>query len=704
MINLSKRPSFIAYLFSGFFVFIVLFHGPLCGDGIIMPQPPPGIVTPPKFYLQVVTHNVSAQIQDNVAQVEIEEEFKNPYKFTVQGDFLFPLPEGASVSKFSLFVGGKEIKGEVLPSDEARRIYEEMVRRRKDPALLEYYNQSLFRAKVFPIPPGETRKVLLRYEEVLNRVGPAYRWRYPLKIEGLSASPIEKVLLKVNLKTKRPIRAAYSPTHALELVSRGPKELVGVWEDQNVTPKTDFLFYFVPTRDSIATIFLPYRKGDKRGHFLLTLSPGYWREEREIPKDVVFALDISGSMKGKKIEDAMKALSYFLTALNPDDRFAIVTFSGDVNVFSDDWVKVTEESRQRAKDFVEALIAEGGTNFYGALRRALSYRVKPKRPTFLVMLTDGAPTVGPTDPDTILERTENLLKGQKIFVFGVGANVNTFLLDRLARLGHGSPEYVRTEENLEDILSSFYNRIAFPAVTDLKISFEGIDVEDLYPQEYSALFYGEDLVIAGRYVGDGKGIVRVSGFHGRKKISYRKELDFPVRDERFAFVGRIWAMRRVADLLDRIRIKGEKEEWVEEIKKLGKKYGIVTPYTSYLVREAKEVPYMAQERSVLKAETGVEAFGVARSLSGMRSTSRVFLPEEGKLPVKYLAGKTFFLKDSVWTDTEYKENMSVIEISFGSEGYFRFLNKYPELAPFVSLGENVIFVYKDKAYRVKKGT
>ena len=684
------------------FLILTFFSKLLLGDGMVVPTPPPGMVVPTHRYIDVMEHHVKADINDNIALVTVEEVFRNPYKFRVEGDYLFPIPKDASISKFSVFVGDKELKGEILSRDEARRIYEEIVRKMKDPALLEYYNTSLFRARIFPIPPGKSRKIVIKYEEILHRVGTAYQWCYPLKIEGLSYSKIDQVSVKIHLRTKEPIRSAYSPTHSLEIVSRGPNELVGVYEDNDVRPRSDFIFFFVPTRKKIAMNIIPYHEDKaESGYFLLTLSPGYWREEREIPKDVVFAIDVSGSMKGKKIEDAKKALSYFLTALNREDRFAIVTFSGTVSEFSKDWKEADEENRQEAKDYVESLIAEGGTNFFGALERALSYQKEDRRPIFIVFLTDGAPTVGPTDPEKIIGMVKDLISSQRIFVFGVGENVNTILLDRLARMGHGSATYVRWEDNLEEILSAFYNKIAFPAITDVRLNFEGIVVRDLYPQDTKDLFYGEDLVFAGKYFGGGECKVSLKGIRKGENLSVARVFNFPERDTRFPYVGRIWAMRRVADLLDRIRREGENEKLVEEITNLGKEFGIVTPYTSFLVEEAKGVAPMSVPKEALRQESGKMAFRVARALSGLRESRSLYLPGEKDLPLVYTKGKTFYLKDSVWVDVDFKEGTPVEEIEFGSKKYFDFVRENPDVVPFISLGKEVLFVYKGRAYKIK---
>jgi Ca-activated chloride channel family protein len=682
----------------------VLLTASLFADGMIFPiEPIPGFGP---TYINMVEHSVLAEIQDNVCQVTIDEVFQNPYDREIEGEYIFPIPRGASISGFSMFIGEKEIKGEVLERDEARRIYEDIVRRRMDPALLEYYDQNLFRASVAPIEARGERRVTLRYEQILDRVGEFYEFWYPLKIEGLTKDPIRELSIVVEISQESPIKTVFSPTHESQLGDRKETSLVAAYERNDIRPTQDFLMYVSTSREEFDLSALSHREGDENGYFLLTLSPGVVKERRVIDKDLVFVIDVSGSMEDDgKIESAKSALSYLLGSLESGDRFGLITFSTDVEAFQDRLTSAGPAEISQAKDHVKTLTAAGGTNLHDALLRALEFDRDEARPFYVVFLTDGLPTVGETSEESILEHVEPELRDARMFVFGVGYDVNTRFLDRLADASRGVSEYVRPDENLELVLTDFYGKIAYPALTDLELDYAALDVSKVYPDPLPDLFYGSERVIVGRYRTPGTHTITLEGTKAGETVRFSESLYFVDRGTGNDFVPRLWARRRVAHLLDQIRAHGESDELEDEIVRLGKKYGIVTPYTSFLVteEEAMATPGLMIDKSSLSATTGGTAFEAARAMGSMKKSNVVVLDSQRELSIRVLEGKTFYLEDGVWTDTEYEEDMGERTLVFGSPAFMDFVKDHPEFAKYLSLGTEMRVILDGVCYRIEEG-
>ncbi|MCD6087432.1 MAG: VWA domain-containing protein [Candidatus Hydrothermae bacterium] len=677
---------------------LIILSSLLFADGIIIPPHPPVGPSPRPIYLNVKYHHVFIKIRDNVAQVSVDQVFTNPYTYELEGEYLFPVPRDASISEFSIFVGDKEIKGEVLGKEEARRVYNELVRKRRDPALLEYYDQDLIRAKIFPIQPQGDVRVRLQYECVLEREGGLYAFTYPLKPEALTRDPMKELSLEVLIEARNPIKTVYSPTHDLEIDVSGNTAHLS-YEAQNIRPREDFRLFYSESGEELGMDLLTYRKG-KEGYFLLTITPGAKPEEIEpFPKDIVFLLDVSGSMLGKKIEQARKALRYFVRSLSPADRFDILAFSSDVRKFSPELVQADSVHRARALSFIDSLKARGGTNIDDALREALALREEGNRPFYVVFLTDGRPTVGTTMPGRIVEDVKENLGNARLFVFGTGYDVNTLLLDALAAMSRSEPEYVEPDEDLEVVLTNFYDKIQFPALTDLELDFDGLDVEKVYPVNLPDLFYGSQVLVSGIYRKPGKFTLVLRGEERGRERVIEREFEFPDEAQDLDFLPRVWARRWVGYLLSEIRLKGETRELVDEVTELGKKYGIITPYTSFLVKEAPDEVSEYLEGNVLGAETGKRAFKLARTLSEIRASASVSGELEEKLDLKRVLDKVFVFKDGFYVDTDYKEGMKFEEIETGSQDYFRFIEEHPEWAPYLSVGDKVIVVLDGKAYR-----
>jgi len=697
-------------------------------DGFIVIPPQGGSRVVP---LAVKYHRVRCEIKNGVAITHIDQVFYNPNTRQLEGIYLFPIPETATISRFSMFIDGKELKGEILDSEKARQTFEEIVRKMRDPALLEYAGRDLFRARVFPIPPLGEKRITLDYTEILNADEGILFYRYPLNTEKFSSKPLEEVAIDVEITSPVPIASVYSPSHRIEVTRKGEGKVLASFEERNVLPDKDFLLYYTLPQEGLGLSLLAHRSEGEEGYFLLLISPKPDFSEGEVlPKDVVFVLDTSGSMKGPKISQAKRALEFCLQGLGEQDRFNLITFATGVKKLSDGLLPTTKENLGKALDFIRQKEALGGTNIAEALKAALQSRNgDSERLFFVVFLTDGRPTVGEQDEIAILKMTSaHPGSNRRIFVFGVGHDVNTHLLDRLAAENRGLPVYVRPEEDIEVAVSNFYRKISRPVLSDLSIDFGKIEVSDLHPANLPDLFEGSQVILLGRYSGDGAtGVVlkgQVAGGTGKKSFTY--DADFPAREADNDFIPRLWANRKIAYLLNQMRLNGEQDELKEEIVRLAKKFGILTPYTSFLVMEdiqrrggrdlLLERAWVNEARPVAPAEVkagfkaafGKGAFEAARKLSEERLASTVAGPSSdwgkvsGRQIIRYVGEKTFYLKDGVWIDSAFKPGRKVFRIRYLSSEYFDLLKKYPELGKFLAIGENVTLVFKGKIYEIRR--
>ena len=697
---------------------------PALADGIIIPDPPPWPDPPPleESWLTIRYHRVTVTIEDQVATTRVEQEFLNECDWEVEGTYVFPLPEGAAVSEFIMWVDGVPVEGEILEADEARQIYEEIVRQRRDPALLEYVGRDAVQARIFPIPPGGSRQVELEYSQVLPVENGLVRYVYPLNTEKFSARPLEDVSVHVEIRSQNAMHALYSPTHQdrVYIERDGDYRATVGYEESDLLPDQDFELIYTVSQDDVGLNLLSYRESasdDGRrpelaeGFFLLLVAPTVEVDEGHvIPRDVILVLDTSGSMEGAKIEQAQEALVYVLEHLNAEDRFNVIAFSTGLQQYARELRPAAEAGE--AADWVRRLEAVGGTDINRALLEAMAQ--VGERPTVLIFLTDGLPTEGVTEIEQILSNIESAAPDNaRLFPFGVGDDVNTILLDTLAEQQRGAAGYVRPDERIDEEISSFYAKISTPVLADIELDFGDVLVEDTYPYPLPDLFAGTQLILTGRYREGGATRITLSGNVNGERREFVYEGNFRAEggDD---FIPRLWATRKIGYLLTQIRLHGERQEWVDAIVELSVRYGIITPYTSFLIEEEHILTEEGREEAAgeylsLPAPPAVGAQAADKAeleseLRGAESGGGWAMPEEAAQVVKHVGSKTFLLQDGVWIDTAFDPSqMSTAQVGFGSEAYFDLLSARPEWGAYFALGERVIFVAEGTVYEVMAG-
>lgn len=602
----------------------------------IPPRPPIPRPQPPQPAFQVSRVDIHSDVRDQIAKVQVSQVFKNVSKQTIQTQIMFPLPTDAAISELTLLVDGKEFTGRLMKKEEARATYEAIVRRRKDPALLEYMGRGLFQTSVFPIPPNAERTVEIRYQQLLRKDNGLVDFLLPIGTNKHMSRPVENLNIAVRINATDQIRTVYSPSHEVNIDRPNDKTAVCKMTLTNVRAPDDFRLMYGTQNGLVGMNVISYRPSNSEdGYFLLLASPELKRDEsKTVPKSVIFVLDRSGSMNGKKIDQARGALKYFLNRLNKKDTFNIVAYDSAVESFKPELQRADGKVLQEALGFADGIFAGGSTNIDSALKTSLGMLKAKGHPSYVMFLTDGLPTVGTRDERQIASGAKSAnLVGARLFNFGVGFDVNSRLLDRLSRDHRGQSVYVRPNEDIEAHVASLYNRIGSPLLTDIGVDIE-FDRESkpsdpkpiarMYPKQLTDLFYGEQLVIVGRYRKGGAAKVTLTGHFGGDQKKFTFGADFVDRsaDESNGFVEKLWAVRRVGEIIDELDLHGQNKELVNELVQLSIKHGILTPYTSFLADETvslqdrENLARASRESSAqLAAESGRAAFG-QRALKG----------------------------------------------------------------------------------------
>src|SRR6267142_569271 len=721
------------------------------GDGFIVIERP--IYVPPTHFpfapLEVTSHQVNVKIDGQVAITSIDQEFYNPNDQRLEGFYMFPVPKGAHIDKFSMEIGGKTVDAELLPADKARGIYEEIVRKMRDPALLEYAGRDLFKVRIFPIEPRSRKPIKISYSELLRSDAGTVTYSYPLSTEKFSAQAIKSLSVKVEVKSEQPLASIYSPSHKVEIKRDGANRAVIGYESKDEKPETDFQLVYSSEARDVGLSLITHKPAGEDGYFLILAAPTVAKETKPAPKDVVFVVATSGSMAGAKLQQAKKAREFCVENLNGEDRFEIVRFSTEAEPLFGKLVDADSEHRKRASNFIADLKPIGGTAISDALQSALKARTeKTDRPFVIIFLTDGLPTVGTRNSDEIVAEVKKA-GDARIFSFGIGSDVNTQLHDQIAEGTRAFSQYVLANEDLEVKVSNFYTRIKEPALTNLRLDFSGaVHTSKMYPAELPDLFKGDQLVVAGRYSGAGDVEGKLTGNVGGREQTFTYKLHFDDRKTTDDYVPRLWATRRVGFLLDEIRIHGETAELRDETTELARKYGIVTPYTAYLIVEDEDrrrVPMADRSMQSMSADTttraevakawtgfkdkkeGEDGVANARSqnafkfaqqapasiASGSSESSRGFaaaVPAASPVAARvsqytqqsrFVNGRAFFQNGNQWIDSNAQNNTAKRQrVQFNSEEYFNLLTKHPEAGPWLALGQNVVLTLDDTVYEI----
>ena len=707
----------------------------LSGQGTIIPRPclpirpcpPPG-----QWGLVRTASHVRVTMQDRVLHYEVDERFVNRGGGIAEADYLFPLPADAAFQDLKLSIDGELVAGETMNADRARGIYEEIVRRQRDPALVEWMGRGLLRARIFPIRAGEEKRVVVRFDAVARREGDALRVDYRRAASNTAFRDArnnergmreetrrgeEDETFSLSLPDDQALGTPYSPTHRLVRRVSGGRVTV---EAEGSTSEVTVLVPLRRSNEASVSLLANATSAGER-FALITLTPPS-RGVRHTPRDVTLVLDVSGSMSGRKLQQAKAAGRQALATLDAADRFRIIDFSTDVRTFRDAFVSATAVNVRDAQRYLEALEAQGSTNISGALDEALRVVTPADRLPLVLFLTDGAPTVGETRPEAIAEAAAHRRGRARVFTFGVGADVNAALVERLALEAHGTATFVRPNEDVERAVAIVASRLTDPVVTDLRVDAEGVRLDRVLPNGTVDLFAGQDLVVLARYQGDGPATLHFSGRSVTGPVEWTERVNFPERDRGNSFVPRLWATQRVGWLAAEKRRGGSTTEIDDEIRTLGERYAIPTEFTSYLVQEPGVVAgglipenqsLGAVGRAGAASPPAAREFAAAKVSSMQRDTRSLAAADEvlerrvDGASSRRIGARLFALRDGEWTDARADapgaERIRRVRVRAYSSAYFALIRAVPELGESLGLGDRVLVFGRAIAVEVAAG-
>lgn len=679
------------------------------------------------------SHSVKVNIQDQIATTTIEQVFFNNGGGLGESEYIFPLPAGAAVTDLTLYINGEPVKADLLGKDRAQGIYDAIVRSRRDPALLKYIGRDAVQANVFPIPAGEERKVLITYSQALTAENGLYRYAYTLKTDYLNKIQAQNVNVSLTLKTSREIGTAYSPNPGV-LVQQISEDEVRAGYESTTGANTDFEVYFSQAMGDVSADLVTYRAGaNEDGYFMLLLSPPFRADARKVlPRDVILVLDQSGSMTGPKWDQATAAIKDVLRRLNPEDRFNVVVFSSAYRIYANELQPAANASK--AITWIDMLEPIGGTNISDALATAAGLR-DPARPTTILFMTDGIPTEGITDSKTILsDFASKVGTNVQLFTFGVGDDVDTFLLDSLSSTYGGVSTYVRPYEDVQTKVAALYNKINAPVLRNLQLRVEGVLLEELIPSgKLPDLFIGNQLVIVGRYRNGTTGKITLTGdlADGTQTFTF-DNLTFPDVAGGQPFVARLWAQRKVGALLNQIRLNGENPELVQSVVTLSTRYGILTPYTAYLAIEPGMQPPVVNSDGIVQpiepaapqgipansgSASGADAVDDAERSNELAGGNAVIIAPTAAAQmggqggggtttptevIKQVGDRAFIYSNGIWVDTTYTDkNLKPVVITFLSDAYFELLRNNPAIGEYLSIGDHIVLMIDGVLYEIK---
>ena len=668
--------------------------------------------------VEITGISARVSISEQLAETTLEISLRNPTAAKQEAEVLLPVPEGAVVRGFTFQGAGLEPSAQLLPRDEARRTFDTIVAKIKDPALLEFAGYNLIRSSVFPVEPNGTQKLRLVYEHLCPVDGNRMDYLLP-RSESLDYKIPWNITFKIH--SKRPIATLYSPSHALELQQPDANTAVARLTDAAQREPGSFQLSCLFSDEGVSASLFAYPDPHANGGYFLLLagapaaSPA---AASAIKREVTLVIDRSGSMNGEKIQQVREAALQLVAGLNEGEAFNIIPYNESVDVFSRNPVLKSAESEKAARAYIQGIQATGGTNIHDALVEALSQQPTPGFLPIVIFLTDGLPTVGQTSEVAIRELvTKSNPHQRRVFTFGVGLDVNTPLLDKIASASHATTALVLPREDVEVKVGSLFKRLAGPVLarpvletTDGQASLARI--QDRVPALLPDLFAGDQLVLLGRYTGTQPLNFILTGNYLGKERSFQFSFPLDAATTRNAFVPRLWASRRIAVLVDAIRDLGadtgaahaaeimnnpRAKELVDEIVRLSKEFGVLTEYTAFLALEGTD---LSKQADVLAQASDNFSARALSTRSGMGSWNQEFNKQEqaaqkclnygnGFLDeklnrvsissVQQINDRTFYRRDNRWVDSrvlgaqEKAEPKRVIE--FGSPEFMKLADR-----------------------------
>jgi Ca-activated chloride channel family protein len=669
---------------------------------LVIPQTRSFPLRDPAVDVRLEAVHAAVQVRERAASTTLDVTLRNVSSRRAEAVLLLPVPAGAAVGSFAFQGAASEPTAQLLPRDEARRLYDAIVAKLLDPALLEFADWNLVRSSVFPVEPGATMRVRLSYDHLLTSDGDRVDYLLP---RSESLAPSCPWHIEADVAAERPISMVYSPTHEIETeridaqrfrvrVARsdgdGP---VAAVSGASCRPGP-FRLSYLSERDGVSASFFAYPDPSAGGGYFLMMTglPAAVARDAAQPREVTIVLDRSGSMAGGKLDQVRAAALQVIEGLADGEFFNVLDYAHDVAAMAPRPLPRSAESIERARAYLASIRPSGGTNIHDALLEAL--RQSPTEGTLplVLFLTDGLPTIGRTRETTIRGMVEaGNPHERRIFTFGVGSDVNAPLLDRVAETSRGFSSYVLPGEDVEVEIARAFRRLGAPVLaapsldtTDTAGAVATHFVRDVMPPVLPDLFDGDGLIVLGRYRTEEPFTIRVAGTYLGAARTFAFDFDPAQARVANAFVPRLWASRRIAFLVDAIRQSGAEaaerpleatasadapRELVDEIIRLSTEFGILTEYTAFLATDGADLSSWDAIRAGCTAELNQKAVHT-RCGTGAVTQAMNFTWQKGQSVLNYenayvddrlqrvefaqvqqLCDRAFFRRGNRWIDS-----------------------------------------------------
>jgi Ca-activated chloride channel family protein len=538
--------------------------------------------------LEVKEHDVKVTINNGVAVTHVTQVFLNTENRQVEALYTFPVPKGASVANFSMWINGKEMVGEVLEKERAREIYNSYKQQRKDPGLLEQTDYKTFEMRIFPINAGAEQKVQISYYQELDQDHDRATYVYPLSTvtrPAINSRTTGKFAINVEVKSAIPIVELESPSHRNEFVVANHTEsyCLASLETDGGSLARDVVVSYRTSRARTGIDLITSAERGEDGYFLITMTAGEDLARLDRGMDYVFVLDISGSMANdSKLIISKDSLTAFVNELDEEDRFEVITFNVQPNTLFTELRQATEQNKTQADSFMATQIAKGGTVLAPAMNTAYKYG-NPDRQLNVVILSDGM--TEQNERQELIRLIQSRPKQARIFCIGIGNEVNRPLLEQIAQDSGGLAAFISRGDNFARQAKAFRRKLMRPAATDVSLTVKGVRAYDIEPRVLPNLYHGSPVRIYGRYSGNGDAEVTLTGNVQGVALTKSATLSFPQTDPANPEIERMWAWHRIDQLNKAADRTGTRNQVVGEIIRLGEEYSIVTEHTSFLVLE-----------------------------------------------------------------------------------------------------------------------
>jgi Ca-activated chloride channel family protein len=553
--------------------------------------------------------DVRANVSGYIGEVEVTQQFHNPYSSKIEAVYLFPLPHNAAVNDFIMTIGERRIRGIIRERKEAEEIYQEAKRQGYVASLLTEERPNIFTQSVANIEPGQEIDVNIKYLHTLSYVDGWYEFVFPMVVgprfnpagmtEGVGAvsrgksgvsgqskevsylAPQERtahdISLSVNIDAGVRIEEFECKTHETIHELSAPERLTVSLNPGDSLPNRDFVLRYRVAGEQIKSSLLTH-KDQRGGFFSLMLYPP--RELESLPRqpmEMVFVIDCSGSMDGRPIAQAKAAVERGLSLLQSGDSFQVISFSMSASKFGERPLGATRSNVKRAIAYVESLNGEGGTMMIEGIKAALDFPHDPQRLRFVCFLTDGY--IG--NEAEILSEIRKRLGPSRIFSFGIGSAVNRYLIEHMGKTGRGAVAFLGLNDDAAQIMEDFFERISHPALTDVRIDWGGLRVAEVFPGQLPDLFVGRPLVVTGRFRGDATTPIRLSGNAGGEQMQFKVPVTATGTTGTNGGLASIWARMKIAELAEQSVYKPN-PNWAGQIKKVALDYNLMSSFTAFI--------------------------------------------------------------------------------------------------------------------------